>query len=93
MDATIAAGRAKAPYRPEAMVRSGPTLAALTGKRVTRPKGGTVLTARVQRSDEVDPEVVAAAVRGDAEAFVAIMRHYDLFGRASSPFTSSEVAS
>jgi hypothetical protein len=30
-----------------------------------------------QRTDEVDPGVLAAAQQGDDEAFVDIMRHYD----------------
>jgi RNA polymerase sigma-70 factor, ECF subfamily len=46
-------------------------------KRVRRPEGGTALSASVQRTEEIDPDTLAAAMRGDDEAFIAIMRHYD----------------
>ena len=46
-------------------------------KRVRRPEGGTALSACVQRTEEIEPEILAAAVRGDDEAFVSVMRHYD----------------
>lgn len=51
--------------------------ATLTGERVRRPEGGTALFACVQRTDEIDSDVLAAAVRGDDEAFIDVMRHYD----------------
>jgi RNA polymerase sigma-70 factor (ECF subfamily) len=57
--------------------RPRPRAASLTAKRVRRPEGGTVLSACVQRTEEIDPDVLAAAARGDAEAFVSVMRHYD----------------
>ena len=56
-------------------VRSFP--ATLAAERVRRPEGGTALSACVPRTEEVDPDVLAAAVRGDDEAFVDVMRHYD----------------
>ena len=56
-------------------LRSSP--ASLTVKRVRRPEGGTVLSACVQRTEEIEPDVLAAAARGDDEAFVSVMRHYD----------------
>ena len=54
-----------------------PFAASLTVKRVRRPEGGTALSACVQRTEEIDPGVLAAAVRGDDEAVVDVMRHYD----------------
>ena len=51
--------------------------ASLTIERVRRPEGGTALSAYVERTEEIDPGVLAAAVRGDDEAFVSVMRHYD----------------
>ena len=51
--------------------------ASLTAKRVRRPEGGTALSACVQRTEEIEPGILAAAVRGDDEAFVSVMRHYD----------------
>ncbi len=56
-------------------LRSAP--ASLTVKRVRCPEGGTALSACVQRTEEIDPDVLAAAMRGDDEAFVSVMRHYD----------------
>ena len=35
------------------------------------------MPASAERTDEVDPGVLAAAQQGDDEAFVGIMRHYD----------------
>ena len=61
--------------------RSTPRLravsASLTGKRVRRPEGGAALSACVQGTEEIEPDVLAAALRGDDEAFVSVMRHYD----------------
>jgi RNA polymerase sigma-70 factor (ECF subfamily) len=51
--------------------------ASLMEKRVRRPEGGTALSACVQRTEEIEPEILAAAVHGDDEAFVSVMRHYD----------------
>jgi RNA polymerase sigma-70 factor (ECF subfamily) len=36
-----------------------------------------VVSAWAQRTDEIDPGVLAAAAAGDDEAFLDIMRHYD----------------
>jgi RNA polymerase sigma-70 factor, ECF subfamily len=49
----------------------------LTVERPRRPQGGTAVPALVERTEEVDPGVLAAAQHGDDEAFVDIMRHYD----------------
>jgi RNA polymerase sigma-70 factor (ECF subfamily) len=49
----------------------------LTTERLRRPEGGAAVPAVVERTDEVDPGVLAAAQHGDDEAFVDIMRHYD----------------
>ena len=54
-----------------------PFAATLTGTWFRRPEGVTALSASVQRTEEVDPDVLAAAVRGDDEAFIRVMRHYD----------------
>ena len=51
--------------------------ATLAVKRVRRAEGGTALSACVGRTGEIDPGVLAAAVRGDDEAVVDVMRHYD----------------
>jgi RNA polymerase sigma-70 factor, ECF subfamily len=62
-------------HRATPRLRSVP--ASLTAERVRRPEGGTALSACVQRTEEIEPDILAAAVRGDDEAFVSIMRHYD----------------
>lgn len=49
----------------------------LTRVPVGRSEGGSALAVGVQRTEEIDPVVLAAAVRGDAEAFINVMRHYD----------------
>ena len=54
-----------------------PFAATLTGKWFRRPERVTALSASVQRTEEVDPDVLAAAVSGDDEAFIRVMRHYD----------------
>ena len=77
MDATTTASGTKACFRPAATLRLAPFPATLARKRVRRPEGGTALSASVQRTEEVDPDVLAAAVRGDDEAFIGVMRHYD----------------
>lgn len=69
------AGESAVGHRPTPRLRAVP--ASLTGKRVRRPEGGTALSACVQRTEEIEPDVLAAAVRGDDEAFVSVMRHYD----------------
>jgi RNA polymerase sigma-70 factor, ECF subfamily len=48
-----------------------------TGKRRRRPEGGTRVPVVAQRTEEVDPDVLAAAQHGDDAAFVDVMRHYD----------------
>ena len=35
------------------------------------------MSALAQRTEEIDPNVLAAAAAGDDEAFIAVMRHYD----------------
>jgi RNA polymerase sigma-70 factor (ECF subfamily) len=57
--------------------RLRPFPASLKAKRVRRPEGGTALSAGDQRTEEIEPGILAAAVRGDDEAFVSVMRHYD----------------
>jgi RNA polymerase sigma-70 factor, ECF subfamily len=57
--------------------RHRPLPASLMAKRVRRPEGGTALSACVQRTEEIEPGILAAAVRGNDEAFVSVMRHYD----------------
>jgi RNA polymerase sigma-70 factor (ECF subfamily) len=49
----------------------------LTSERHGRPNGGAAVVASAERTDEVDPGVLAAAQHGDDEAFVDIMRYYD----------------
>ena len=77
MDATIAAVGTRAGCRPAATPRPVPFPATLARKRVRRAEGETALSVSVQRTEEVDPGVLAAAVRGDDEAFIDVMRHYD----------------
>ena len=77
MDASTAAAGTRARFRPAPTLRLAAFPATLADKRIRRPEGGTALSASVQRTEEVDPGVVAAAVRGDDEAFVGVMRHYD----------------
>ena len=48
-----------------------------TRERPRRPEGGAAVPAFAGRTEEVDGDVLAAAQRGDDEAFVDIMRHYD----------------
>jgi len=76
MDAMTASGTS-AGFRLAATLRLAPFPATLPAERVRRPEGVTALSACVQRTEEVDPDVLAAAVRGDDEAFVDVMRHYD----------------
>jgi RNA polymerase sigma-70 factor (ECF subfamily) len=45
--------------------------------RVRRPEGGAAVSAWAQRTEEIDPGVLAAAAAGDDEAFLAVLRHYD----------------
>jgi RNA polymerase sigma-70 factor (ECF subfamily) len=45
--------------------------------RVRRPEGGAAVSALARRTEEIDPGVVAAAVAGDDEAFIDVLRHYD----------------
>ena len=40
-------------------------------------EGEAMPSASGTRTGEIDPDVVAAAVGGDDEAFIAVMRHYD----------------
>jgi len=77
MDATTTAFGTRARFRPAATLRLAPFPATLARERVRRPGGGTALSASVQRTEEVDDDVLAAAVRGDDEAFIGVMRHYD----------------
>lgn len=42
-----------------------------------RPEGGAAVPVQVERTAEVDQDVLAAAQHGDDEAFVDLMRHYD----------------
>ena len=75
-ETAFAAGSRIGPgHRATLRLRSLP--ASLTAEWVRRPEGGTVLSACVQRTEEIEPDVLAAAVRGDDEAFVSVMRHYD----------------
>ncbi|MCX6363538.1 MAG: sigma-70 family RNA polymerase sigma factor [Actinobacteria bacterium] len=73
---TFAAGR-NASFGHTSTLRLQSFPATLARERVTRPEGGTALSACVQRTEEVDADVLAAAVRGDDEAFIDVMRHYD----------------
>ena len=77
MDATTVTVGTRAGFRPAATPRLARFPVTLGGKRVRRPKGGTALSGYAQRTEEVDPGVLAAAVRGDDEAFIEVMRHYD----------------
>jgi RNA polymerase sigma-70 factor, ECF subfamily len=45
--------------------------------RVRCAEGGAAVPAWAQRTEEIDPGVLAAAAAGDDEAFIAVMRHYD----------------
>jgi RNA polymerase sigma-70 factor, ECF subfamily len=77
MLATTAAARADA-RRP--LVATGRRLSrsgTFTSKRVRRPEEGAAVPTRAQRTEEIDPRVLAAAAAGDDEAFIAVMRHYD----------------
>jgi len=49
----------------------------LTVERFRRPEGGAAVPALAERTEEIDPHVLAAAQHGDDEAFVNVMRHYD----------------
>jgi RNA polymerase sigma-70 factor (ECF subfamily) len=69
-DSKVGAGNRATPR-----LRSVPV--SLIDKRARRPEGGAALSACVQRTDEIEPDVLAAALRGDDEAFVSVMRHYD----------------
>jgi RNA polymerase sigma-70 factor (ECF subfamily) len=60
---------ATAPYVPMA--------GTLTRERLERPEGGRAVPVVTERTEEVDPGVLAAAQHGDGEAFVDVMRHYD----------------
>jgi len=40
-------------------------------------EGGAMRSAIGARTEEIDPAVLAAAVSGNDEAFIAVMRHYD----------------
>jgi RNA polymerase sigma-70 factor, ECF subfamily len=77
MDATTIAAVAGVRVWAAATPGLRPFPATLTRERYRRPEGGTALSACVQRTEEVDPDVLAAAMRGDDEAFVDVMRHYD----------------
>ena len=54
-----------------------PIAGTLTQERLERPGGGAAVPALAERTEEVNPGVLAAAQHGDDEAFVDIMRHYD----------------
>jgi RNA polymerase sigma-70 factor (ECF subfamily) len=54
-----------------------PMRSTLTGERLRQPGGGATVAVVAERTVEVDPGLVVAAQRGDDEAFVDIMRHYD----------------
>jgi RNA polymerase sigma-70 factor (ECF subfamily) len=77
MDATTIAAGARARFWAAATPSLRPFPVTLSGKRLRRAEGGTALSASVQRTEEVDPDVLAAAVHGDDEAFIGVMRHYD----------------
>ena len=49
----------------------------LVVKRLRKPEGGAAVPAVAERTEEIDPHVLAAAQHGDDEAFVDVMRHYD----------------
>ena len=77
MPAPVARGRAYAAGSATATAPRPPVGSTLTRKRLRRPGGGVALPALAQRTEEVDPGVLAAAQHGDDEAFVNVMRHYD----------------
>lgn len=77
MPATAFAAGTRAPLRRGPTGPRRPFAGTLTRERVRRPEGGTTLAAGTQRTEEIDPAVLAAAVRGNDEAFVQLMRHYD----------------
>jgi len=49
----------------------------LARERLRRRERGAAVPALAERTEEVEPDVLAAAQHGDDEAFVDIMRHYD----------------
>jgi RNA polymerase sigma-70 factor (ECF subfamily) len=75
--AAIATVGTRTRRRPSATPGVRPLPATLVRERVRRPEGGTALSACVHKTEEVDPGILAAAVHGDDEAFIAVMRHYD----------------
>jgi RNA polymerase sigma-70 factor, ECF subfamily len=54
-----------------------PVAGTLTPERLTWPERGAAVPALAERTDEVDPGILAAAQNGDDAAFVDVMRHYD----------------
>jgi RNA polymerase sigma-70 factor (ECF subfamily) len=54
-----------------------PVAGTLTPERLRWPEGGAAVPVLAERTDEVDPDVLAAARNGDDAAFVDVMRHYD----------------
>jgi RNA polymerase sigma-70 factor (ECF subfamily) len=77
MDATTIAAATRARFLAAATPGLRPLPATLARERFRRPEGGTALSACVQRTEEVERDVLAAAVRGDEGAFIDVMRHYD----------------
>lgn len=77
MLATTAAVHAGARLLPATTDRRPARSGTFTGRRVRRPEGGAAVPAWTERTEEIDPRVLAAATAGDDEAFVALMRHYD----------------
>jgi RNA polymerase sigma-70 factor, ECF subfamily len=80
------AARSQDPPGPVAFAAAGfatatalrlPAAGTLTGERLRRPGGEAIVGAAAERTGEVDPSVLAAAQRGDDEAFLQVMRHYD----------------
>jgi RNA polymerase sigma-70 factor, ECF subfamily len=68
-----AASRARRPATGRRPSRTG----TFPRERVRRPEGGATVSAWTQRTEEIDPGVLAAAAAGDDEAFIQVMRHYD----------------
>jgi len=77
MPALVARDRAYAAGSATATATRPSVGSTLTRERFRRQEGEAAMPALAERTQEVDPGVLAAAQHGDDEAFVDIMRHYD----------------
>ena len=62
----------------------------LTHELVGRWERGAAVSARAQRTEEIDPGVLAAAAAGDDAAFIDVMRHNQVPSDASLRKPASE---